>query len=174
MVFATVPAAPPTWKKRRATSWPAPISAKVPYFFASRFIWNAFLSVPRSISAFIRFQDAGHSGASQPGMRSKPRLHPHAFGAARRDPAALIVRQRGVNPIAAFAQDLYFAAGRQKQNALGVVRRRKPGLGFFRGHDRQRISAGPIFQRENREHRYAADRDAGYDKRNPSRGTPAR
>src|ERR1700704_3023684 len=57
MVFATVPAAPPTWKNRRATSWPAPISAKVPYFFASRLIWNAFLLVPTSISAFIRTQD---------------------------------------------------------------------------------------------------------------------
>src|SRR6202044_2428879 len=41
MVFATVPAAPPTWKNRRATSCPAPISAKVPYFLASRLIWSA-------------------------------------------------------------------------------------------------------------------------------------
>src|SRR5437764_5805476 len=53
IVFAIVPDAPPTWKNRRATSWPAPISAKVPYFFASRLIWNAFLLVPTSISAFI-------------------------------------------------------------------------------------------------------------------------
>jgi hypothetical protein len=30
IVFATVPDAPPAWKKIRATSWPAPISAKVP------------------------------------------------------------------------------------------------------------------------------------------------
>ena len=30
MVLATVPAAPPALKNRRATSWPAPISANVP------------------------------------------------------------------------------------------------------------------------------------------------
>ena len=30
MVLATVPAAPPTEKNQRATSWPAPISANVP------------------------------------------------------------------------------------------------------------------------------------------------
>src|SRR5438034_6279481 len=56
MVLAIVPEAPPTWKNRRATSCPAPISAKVPYFFASKLIWNAFLFVPTSISAFIRDQ----------------------------------------------------------------------------------------------------------------------
>src|SRR3954469_24711489 len=54
IVFATVPAAPPTWKKRRATSCPAPISANVPYFFVSRLIWNALRFVPTSISAFMR------------------------------------------------------------------------------------------------------------------------
>src|SRR5437764_3631410 len=101
MVFATVPAAPPTWKKRRATSCPAPISAKVPYFFASRFIWNAFLSVPRSISAFIVPQDEGLWRGSQ----LAGGLHAHALGARRRDPAALVVRQGRVNPIAAFAQN---------------------------------------------------------------------
>src|SRR5271165_3275862 len=41
MDFATVPAAPPAWKKCRATSWPAPISAKVPYFRSSRLIVSA-------------------------------------------------------------------------------------------------------------------------------------
>src|SRR3954463_6470965 len=61
IVFATVPDAPPTWKKRRATSCPAPISAKVPYFSASKLIWNAFLFVPTSISAFIRGQDVDKS-----------------------------------------------------------------------------------------------------------------
>src|SRR3954464_11177645 len=104
MVFATVPAAPPRWKKRRATSWPAPISAKVPYFFASRLIWNAFLSVPRSISAFIRPQDAGHSRASQPATSQADPL-----GAVGWNPAALVVGQHGVNPISALTQNLYFA-----------------------------------------------------------------
>src|SRR2546426_10617130 len=55
MVLATVQAAPPTRKNRRATSWPAPISAKVPYLFASRLIRRAFSSVPISISGSIQF-----------------------------------------------------------------------------------------------------------------------
>src|SRR6185369_2963184 len=45
MVLATVPDALPTWKNQRATSCPAPISANVPYFFASRLICNAFCPV---------------------------------------------------------------------------------------------------------------------------------
>src|SRR2546427_235480 len=45
IVFATVPAAPPTRKNQRATSCPAPISANVPYLCASRLIWKAFRSV---------------------------------------------------------------------------------------------------------------------------------
>src|SRR5436305_8579898 len=53
MVLAIVPAAPPTKKKRRATSWPAPISANVPYFSASILIWSAFRFVSISISGFI-------------------------------------------------------------------------------------------------------------------------
>src|SRR5437667_5169805 len=55
MVLAIVPAAPPTRKNRRATSWPAPISAKVPYLVASRLIRRAFSSVPISISGSIQF-----------------------------------------------------------------------------------------------------------------------
>src|ERR1044072_2890487 len=83
MVLAMVPDAPPTWKNRRATSWPAPISAKVPYFLASRLIWNAFLLVPTSISAFIRTQDVdicvvlNPEGAFPPGReaaRRRPRV----------------------------------------------------------------------------------------------------
>src|SRR4051812_38457470 len=54
MVLATVPAAPPTWKNQRATSWPAPISAKVPYRFASRLIWSAFWLVS-TFSSFMSF-----------------------------------------------------------------------------------------------------------------------
>src|SRR3954471_6244908 len=65
MVLAIVPEAPPTWKNRRATSWPAPISANVPYLLASRLIWNAFLFVPTSISAFMSVQHCGHLRASQ-------------------------------------------------------------------------------------------------------------
>src|SRR5437016_12834812 len=42
MLFATVPAAPPTRKNQRTTSCPAPISAKVPYQRGSRLIFSAF------------------------------------------------------------------------------------------------------------------------------------
>src|SRR4029450_4207247 len=45
MVLATVPAAPPTTKNQRATSWPAPISAIVPYFLLSRLSASAFSCV---------------------------------------------------------------------------------------------------------------------------------
>src|SRR5438874_11789818 len=41
MRFAIVPAAPPTRKNQRTTSWPAPISAKVPYQRGSRLILSA-------------------------------------------------------------------------------------------------------------------------------------
>src|SRR5260370_12561935 len=41
MLFATVPAAPPTLKNQRTTSCPAPISAKVPYQRGSRLILSA-------------------------------------------------------------------------------------------------------------------------------------
>src|SRR5258708_3702351 len=41
MLLATVPAAPPTRKNQRTTSWPAPISAKVPYQRGSRLILSA-------------------------------------------------------------------------------------------------------------------------------------
>src|SRR6266542_6146698 len=45
MLLAMVPAAPPTWKKQRATSCPAPISAMAPYFAGSRLIASAFCRV---------------------------------------------------------------------------------------------------------------------------------
>src|SRR4249920_1665278 len=42
IVLAIVPAAPPTRKNQRATSCPAPISAKTPYLLGSRFTSSAF------------------------------------------------------------------------------------------------------------------------------------
>src|SRR5438067_1433319 len=41
MLLATVPAAPPTRKNQRTTSWPAPISANVPYQRGSILILSA-------------------------------------------------------------------------------------------------------------------------------------
>src|SRR5215218_9682157 len=50
MDLATVPAAPPARKNQRATSWPAPISAIVPYHLGSRLIRRAFCSVSAATS----------------------------------------------------------------------------------------------------------------------------
>src|SRR6185369_17295166 len=50
MVFAIVPAAAPTEKKRRATSCPAPISTIEPYLYLSRLIARAFWSVVSVLS----------------------------------------------------------------------------------------------------------------------------
>src|SRR6266850_6390540 len=50
MLFATVPAAPPTRKNQRTTSCPAPISAKVPYQRGSRLIFSALEWVSRTSS----------------------------------------------------------------------------------------------------------------------------
>src|SRR3954447_12591447 len=50
MVLATVPAAPPARKNHRATSWPAPISAMVPYHRGSRLIRRAFCRVSAAAS----------------------------------------------------------------------------------------------------------------------------
>src|SRR5438034_373169 len=53
MLFATVPAAPPTRKNQRTTSCPAPISANVPYQRGSRLILSAleWLSFGSSFTA---------------------------------------------------------------------------------------------------------------------------
>src|SRR5580698_840074 len=82
MVLATVPDAPPTRKKQRATSWPAPISAKVPYFFASRLIWSAFWLVS-SFSVSMRNHRAhveGNIPKSQ--QKSIHHLRPDVAGCA--------------------------------------------------------------------------------------------
>src|SRR4051812_14998619 len=153
IVLAMVPAAPPTWKNRRATSWPAPISAKVPYFFASRLIWNAFLSVPTSISAFIEVQDARQSPRPQPERAvGAAVLHAHAFDRIGGDPAALVIWERRVDPVPALAQHLELASGRQDQDALGVVGRGYTRFGFFAGHHRQVVAADSVFQRHNPEY----------------------
>jgi len=64
MVLAMVPAAPPTRKNQRATSWPAPISANAPYVVWSRLICNAFSCVLRTgrLAAGRRSRHAARSG----------------------------------------------------------------------------------------------------------------
>src|SRR5688500_3425699 len=59
MVFATVPDAPPAWKNTRATSWPAPISANVPYFRSSRLIVSALRLVVSSSFFSLMVVDYG-------------------------------------------------------------------------------------------------------------------
>src|SRR4051812_47836444 len=62
MLLAIVPAAAPTRKNQRATSCPAPISAKEPYFVGSRLIWTAFWWVSRRVDG-ISLPIPGFSGA---------------------------------------------------------------------------------------------------------------
>src|SRR5450755_528402 len=56
--FATVPAAPPARKNQRATSWPAPISAIVPYQRGSRLIRRAFCRVSAVASTARPFRSS--------------------------------------------------------------------------------------------------------------------
>src|SRR5215469_11605422 len=131
MVLAMVPAAPPMRKNRRATSWPAPISANVPYLAGSRLICSAFLSVAISISGVMQFllrrfstaANCGHPSRSD-GFGSRrfeldcweavilepPRtrdrrclLQSHLLGVFRGNPTAQIIRQPCVDPVAASA-----------------------------------------------------------------------
>src|SRR5262245_59989759 len=69
MVLATVPDAPPTRKKQRATSWPAPISAHVPYLLASRLIWSAFWLVSSLSVAITGIQYPRQAAAARAGIR---------------------------------------------------------------------------------------------------------
>src|ERR1043165_1259198 len=68
MVLATVPAAPPTRKKQRATSWPAPISAKVPYLLASTLICSAFWFVSSLPVVIIALQYPDKLGRARAGF----------------------------------------------------------------------------------------------------------
>src|SRR6266705_623773 len=56
MLFAIVPAAPPTRKNQRTTSCPAPLYAKVPYQRGSRLIFSAFVCVSIVSSSFFMSQ----------------------------------------------------------------------------------------------------------------------
>ena len=68
MLLAIVPAAPPTRKNQRTTSWPAPISANVPYQRGSRLICSAFCSVsaPTSMAVPCRVITSAASLAASP------------------------------------------------------------------------------------------------------------
>src|SRR6266850_7823702 len=59
MVLATVPDAPPTTRNQRATSWPAPISAKEPKVDGSRFRVSALRWVSSfSLEGIFKLQSA--------------------------------------------------------------------------------------------------------------------
>src|SRR5436309_12478759 len=77
MDFEMVPAAAPALKNQRATSWPAPISANVPYRTGSRLILSALsyvLSVGGSGSglALIDVFIHGFSAGQEWKMMTKP------------------------------------------------------------------------------------------------------
>src|SRR5437762_1544797 len=69
MVFATVPAAPPTAKNHRATSWPPPISAKVPYFAGSRLSATAFCRVLEAASSMMERPENRRQHPATPSRR---------------------------------------------------------------------------------------------------------
>src|SRR5882757_8162714 len=58
MLLAIVPAAPPARKNQRTTSWPAPISANVPYRRASKLMASALLRVSTMRSPEARWSMA--------------------------------------------------------------------------------------------------------------------
>src|SRR5579862_2019750 len=66
MALAMVPAAPPTRKNQRATSWPAPISASVPYITGSRLTFSAL----KCVSTFCCVMAVRTSPRSPIGLRS--------------------------------------------------------------------------------------------------------
>src|SRR6266403_1040167 len=80
MLFAIVPAAPPTRKNQRTISCPSPISANVPYQRGSRLILSAFECV--SIVASFTSQ------YTRPVLRAfhVPIVHQSRQGKARGDP----------------------------------------------------------------------------------------
>src|ERR1043166_5769229 len=82
MLFATVPAAPPTRKNQRTTSCPAPISAKVPYQRGSRLILSAleWVSIIALLSpSRIRALELSPEKFNLP-ARVRPIFSRHCFG----------------------------------------------------------------------------------------------
>src|SRR5437870_6306982 len=74
MLFATVPAAPPTRKNQRTTSCPAPISAKVPYQRGSRLILSALEWV--SITSSFTASEPLNSALNETRQRFRPHTPP--------------------------------------------------------------------------------------------------
>src|SRR4051794_22147356 len=106
-----VPAAPPTRKNQRATSCPAPISAKVPYLLGSRLIRNAFWcvssfsrSMPKQITGVAR-RSEGKNGCGNHGVASCALLRFKISGAPTRRHCkqvlllGLVFRQRRLDDI---------------------------------------------------------------------------
>ena len=77
-------------------------------------------------------------------------LQPDLLGVLRLNPAAQIIRQRGVHPIAARAQNFDFAARRQRQNTVCCVRCGETRLDIVARHDGEPASFAPIVERVNR------------------------
>ena len=81
------------------------------------------------------------------------------FGALRRNPAAQIVRQRGVDPIAARLRILILLPGGNARTDAGAVGGREPRLDFRCDDDRDRATFVAGFERVERADR-APERSA--------------
>ena len=77
-------------------------------------------------------------------------LQPDLLGVLCLNPAAQIIRQHGVHPIAARAQNFNFAARRQRQNTVCCVRCRETRLDIVARHDGEPAAFAPIVEGVNR------------------------
>src|SRR6478735_5117935 len=98
MLFAIVPDAPPTRKNHRATSCPAPISAKVPYLVLSRLIWTAFWWVSSRVDSIASSLRLGWGRSRPVAVDREVDAEPgaDADGAVDVDPAGVL----GDDPVA--------------------------------------------------------------------------
>src|ERR1700728_75131 len=115
-----VPEAPPAWKNSRATSCPAPISAKVPYFGPSKLTVSAFCVVVRSSLCWFMFRS---SASLILRLRREQQLQRPMINAMQpidvRDPHALV---HFVNALVDDAKlDHLSAHGRDKSSVRGAA-----------------------------------------------------
>ena len=105
-----------------------------------------------------------------PSLRNRPgdsgssaqlQLHPHQLRALCRNPAAQIIWQRGVAPIAARTQDFDFAPSRKCQNAIGIISRRQTRIDIFSRNNRERKSMTSVFDSPKRIERTSAKKKRG-------------
>src|SRR5215471_12041270 len=87
-------------------------------------------------------------------------LEPDLLGVLGLNPAAQIIRQRGVHPIAARTQNFDFTARRQRENAVCRVGCGEARLNVVARHDGKPTPFAPVVERVNRPHGYSAHEEA--------------